>query len=168
MKITNDEIINYFRRKGVFIGEGVKLYSPDFDLGHPYLIHVGDNTVITNATIFSHDGSYSHYFGYSKIGKTAIGANCFIGFKSIVMPGVKIGNNSIVAAGSVVTKDVPDGSIVAGNPAKVIMTLEEWIIKGQDLFDKSPHWEVYHTDKTNREKIEIAEFLNNTRFGFDK
>ena len=51
---------------------------------------------------------------------TYIGENCFIGAHSLIMPGVKIGNNSIVAAGSIVTKDVPPFTIVAGNPAKII------------------------------------------------
>lgn len=49
-----------------------------------------------------------------------IGRNCFIGGSSIIMPGVRIGDNSIVAAGAVVMADVPSRSIVAGNPARVI------------------------------------------------
>ena len=51
---------------------------------------------------------------------TYIGNNSVIGVRSIILPGVKIGNNVIVGAGSVVTKDIPDNSIVAGNPAKII------------------------------------------------
>ena len=51
---------------------------------------------------------------------THIGNQCFIGMNSIILPGVKIGNNVIVGAGAVVTKDIPSNTIVAGNPAKVL------------------------------------------------
>lgn len=51
---------------------------------------------------------------------TQIGDYCFIGMNSIILPGVKIGNHSIIGAGSVVSKDVPSNTIVAGNPAKIV------------------------------------------------
>lgn len=60
---------------------------------------------------------------------TYIGDNCFVGCRSIILPGVKIGNEVVIGAGSVVTKDIPDKSIAAGNPAKVIKTgiyCEKW------------------------------------------
>ena len=59
-----------------------------------------------------------HFLPYS--GKIVIGNNVFVGTKVIIMHGVTIGDNSIIAAGAVVTKDVPSGSIVGGVPAKVI------------------------------------------------
>ena len=59
---------------------------------------------------------------YSK-GPIVIGDNVWIGDKVIILDGVKIGNNSIIAAGTVVTKDVPDFCVVAGNPAKIIKNL---------------------------------------------
>jgi len=51
---------------------------------------------------------------------THIGSYCFIGANALILPGIKIGDHCIVAAGSVVNKDVPDRSLVAGNPSKVI------------------------------------------------
>lgn len=49
--------------------------------------------------------------------------NCWIGAGAVILPGVTVGENSIVGAGSIVTKDVPDNTVVAGNPAKFIKQL---------------------------------------------
>ena len=59
-----------------------------------------------------------HLVNYTKIGSITIEDNVFIGARALIMPRVTIGKNSIVAAGSIVTKSIPKGSIVAGNPAK--------------------------------------------------
>ena len=60
--------------------------------------------------------------------------NVFIGCNSIIMGGVRIGNNVVIGAGSVVTKDIPDNSVVVGNPAKVIKTFDEFIEKRDQEF----------------------------------
>ena len=89
---------------------------------NPRGIHIGDNTwVLRNAMIFAHD----YCRGSNGIGKrfdTYIGKNCVIGVNSIVLPGVTIGDHSVIAAGAVVTKDIPSNSMVAGNPAKILRT----------------------------------------------
>ncbi|MGB3313150.1 MAG: acyltransferase [Albidovulum sp.] len=89
--------------------------STKFDRTFPVGVHVGPNSYIAfEARILTHDrtrGLYLH---------TRIGANCFIGGRSLILPGVEIGDNCVVGAGSIVTKSVPPGSVVAGNPAQII------------------------------------------------
>lgn len=91
--------------------------SVKLDKTHPKGMHIGRETYVAfDAAILSHD------MIRAIMTDTYIGARCFIGARSIIMPGVRIGDNCIVAAGAVVTRDVPPGSVVAGNPARIIAT----------------------------------------------
>ena len=89
--------------------------SVRFDKTHPAGLHIGARTYIAfDVAILTHDmtrGLRLH---------TRIGKHCFIGARSVILPGLEIGDESIIGAGSVVTKDVPPRSIVAGNPAQII------------------------------------------------
>lgn len=89
--------------------------SAHFDKTYPAGIHVDEYSYVAFDTrILSHDMTRRMKLD------TRIGKNCFIGGRSIIMPGVQIGDSCIVGAGSVVTKSVPDNCIVAGNPARVL------------------------------------------------
>lgn len=98
------------------IGDGARLSMKcNLDKTNPKGIYVGkDSYIAFGAVVLSHD------FVRNLHVDTVIGECCFIGAHSLIMPGVSIGNNSIVGAGSVVTKTVPANSIVVGNPARVI------------------------------------------------
>lgn len=88
-----------------------------FDHAHPRGIHIGpDSYVAFGAVILSHDMTRNLRLD------TRIGARCFIGAHSIILPGVTIGDGVIVGAGSVVTKDAPPNVVIAGNPARVLRT----------------------------------------------
>ncbi|MBU5593979.1 acyltransferase [Amphibacillus sp. MSJ-3] len=92
------------------------------DLMFPERISVGKDTIIGyNTTILTHEYLIHEYrLGYTKIGdQVMIGANCTL------LPGVTIGDGAVVAAGTIVTKDVEAGSFVAGNPMRVVQTAEE-------------------------------------------
>jgi len=89
---------------------------------NPKGIHIGCNTwVLRNAIVLAHDYCRGTN-GTGKRYETYIGKNCVIGVNSIVLPGIRIGDHCVIAAGAVVTKDVPSHSLVAGNPAKILKT----------------------------------------------
>lgn len=118
----------YFRTVyGMNIAKDVRLsFKCRIDKTNPKGLTIGEKTMVTfDAIVLSHD-----YASRRHAAKTVIGTHCFIGCGSIIMPNVTVGNHVIVAAGSVVTKDVPDHCIVAGNPAKVIKTNIETIEYG--------------------------------------
>ena len=123
----------YARSLGVTVGDNNRFNDvPDFGT-EPWLISIGDRTVLCSKIVFiTHDGSIyamkhltKEYPKLCKFGKIEIGNECFIGKSATILPNVKIGNNCIVAANSVVSKDVPDGMVVGGCPAKPICTIEE-------------------------------------------
>lgn len=89
---------------------------------NPRGIHIGDNTwILRDAVLLAHD----HCRGQNGKGclfDTFIGKNCVIGVRSIILPGISVGDHCVVAAGAVVTRNAPPHTVVAGNPAKVIKT----------------------------------------------
>lgn len=88
---------------------------------YPQGINIGSNTLVAgNVTILSHDHCKRVGDNQPYLIDTYIGENCFIAMGAIILPGVTIGNQVIVGAGSIVTKDVPSNCVVAGNPAKII------------------------------------------------
>lgn len=130
---------NYLRRNGVLIGDHTVVYSPNhtnIDIRKPWLISIGDYCEITKGvTILAHDYSISvprKMYGEFRGGSlpVTIGDNVFIGSKSTILMGTKIGSNSIVGASSVVKGDFSQGGVViAGNPAKVVCSVSDYYNK---------------------------------------
>jgi acetyltransferase-like isoleucine patch superfamily enzyme len=108
----------YVRVRGMDIADSAWFsLRVHFDVTHPRGIHIGPESYIAfGAVILTHDMTRGLY------ADTRIGARCFIGAHSIILPGLTIGDGSIVGAGSVVTENVAPGAIVAGNPARIVRT----------------------------------------------
>ncbi len=113
--------------KNLYIGFGVYL-----DVDGAQRLHIGDNcSIMAKSLILMHRrditdykrGVLQHDLPYLKA-DTYIGDNVSIGMRSIIMPGVTIGDGAVIAAGSVVTKDVEPYAVVGGNPAKVIKYIQ--------------------------------------------
>lgn len=119
----------YFRKMGMNIGENCNITS-NIRTSEPYLVSIGDNVTISeDVLLLTHDASIGKIFGKEifsdLVGEIKIGNNCFIGARVIILCGVSLADNTIVAAGSVVTSSVNDSKMVIGGvPAKVISNWE--------------------------------------------
>lgn len=123
-------IEKYFRKKGYRVGNNNRIYIRDLG-GEPFLVKIGSHcTIVADVAFVTHDGGTwifrDEIPDLNIFGKIEIKDNCFIGGRSIILPNVTIGPNSVVGAGSIVSKDVPPGMVVAGVPAKVISSIEEY------------------------------------------
>lgn len=138
MKVLRDRV-GYARYLGVRIGEKCQILAdPEFAFGtEPWLITIGDHVDITAGVHFlNHEGGiwcargidpkYNEYDLFSPI---TVGNNVMIGIGAVIMPGVHIGNNVIIAGQCVVTKDVPNDAVIAGVPGKQISTVSNFMEK---------------------------------------
>jgi len=134
-KADSKTYVEYLRSRGMRIGERTTFYSPDkvlIDETRPWLIEIGDDVQITyGVTMLTHGYEWSvikrvHGEILGSAGKVKIGNNVFIGINTTILKGVTVGNNVIIGANSVINRDIPDNCVVAGNPARVVMSLEEY------------------------------------------
>ena len=145
-KASSEEYIKHLRSVGFSIGDDVIIYAPTktfIDEQYPWMVSIGSHVRITEGVkILTHDYSWSVLkladnadkgiiLGAS--GEVNIGNNVFIGMNSIITRNVRIEDNVIIGAGSIVTKDCRKNSIYAGNPAKYIMSLEDFERKRKEL-----------------------------------
>jgi len=126
--------VTYARMIGVRPGGALTIYGSSYGMfsAEPYLVSLGDNVFISvGAQFICHDGGVLPFRkripDLDLAAPIVVGSNVFVGMKAVILKGVTIGDDCIVGAFSVVTKDVPSGSIVAGNPARVVKTTAEYL-----------------------------------------
>lgn len=133
--------VSFLRNSGCTIGDKTVFYDPastTVDVTRPWLITIGNNVKITKGvTILTHGYDWSvlknlYHEAMGSSGKVSIGDNVFIGVNSTILKGVTIGNNVIIGANSLVNKNIPDNVVVAGNPARVIMSIDDYYKKRKE------------------------------------
>lgn len=158
-KFTNKKLtVKTARKIGVEIGKDCRFINVTRSTfgSEPYLIKLGNHVTLTKGVSFiTHDGGVWVFRNEDKnidvFGKIEIGNNVFIGLNSLILPGVTIGDNVVVAAGSVVTKNIENNCVVGGNPARKIKTIEEY---------REKSWKNADFIK-NKNNVEKKEFLIN-------
>lgn len=126
----------------------------------PYLITVGSHCQLTTCKIFTHGGGNvlrRDHPDFDCFGKVVIGDYVYIGDSALIMPGVTLGDNVLVAAGSVVTKSVPSGKVVAGNPARIVGTIEEY-------YERNKFYDVHTKNLDAESKREYLKNLSQDYF----
>lgn len=194
-KSSSEDFISYLRKKGVQIGNDVRFYSPSntvIDLTCPWLLSIGDHVNFTHGVIIlTHDYSWAVLKRMNNSGRilgaqspVKIGNNVFVGMNTIITRGVTIGDNVVIGAGSVVTRDCESNSVYAGNPARKLMTIEEFCIKREqkqfdeakkmallyrERFGTNPPQEVFNEYfmlfSTSKEAIKIPKFCFQMKTG---
>lgn len=137
-KASSADFVNHLRSIGMVIGKNTVIYSPNYcviDQTRPWMIEIGDNvSITTGVTILTHGYDWSVFKGmYGDVlgsaGRVKIGDNVFIGMNSTILKGVTIGNNVVIGANSLINKDVPDNSVVVGNPQRVVCDIDSYLEK---------------------------------------
>ncbi len=143
--------VAHARKRGVTVGERCKFITPTHWGSEPWLITIGNHVEFSaNVTLLTHDGAtwvlrdLNPNARVIKYGKIIIHDNCFIGRGTTIMPGVEIGENSIIGACSLVTKSVPANSVYAGNPAHFICSTEDYVKK---CIEHTPEFDLEHYTK---------------------
>jgi maltose O-acetyltransferase len=136
------------RAMGMHIGAGVNLpLSTWIDTSHCFLISIGDNCGFgPDCLLLAHDAQMDEFLDATRLGRVVIGESCHLGARCIVLPGVEIGPRTLVGAGSVVSKSLPPDSVCAGNPARVIASLDEYLAKHRLRLEHSPTFDYMEYD----------------------
>lgn len=145
--IRGEQSLRKLQKRGLIIGKNFKRMGECvIDPSHCWHIEIGDDVILApRVHILAHDASTKLFTNYTKVGNVKIGCRVFVGAGTIILPGVTIGNDVAIGAGSIVSKDIPSNSLAVGMPAKVISTLTEYIEKEKTKMNENNCFSVEFT-----------------------
>lgn len=169
-KFNRRDQASWLVKQGLIVGSNfAMLEEVVIDSSHIWHIVIGnDVTLAPRVQILAHDASTKRHFGLTRIGKVTIGDRVFVGASAVILPGVTVGSDVIIGAGSVVTKDIPSGVVAAGNPARVLCPLTEFLERRSVEMASSPNFGREYTlrgNVTEQRKAEMNARMRN-RFGY--
>lgn len=168
ISVSNEGYIKYLRRHGITVGDNVLFRNPAhtvIDFTRPDLIEFGNNLDINDYfTVLTHDfGTFVFRECFNDFvnssGKVIIGNNIVFGYNVTILKGVTIGDNCIIGAGTVITRDIPANSVVVGAPARVICTIEDYYKKRKsEQVKEALEYAKVLIDKRGKERVSIEDF----------
>lgn len=128
--------------EGLQLGVGVRVGMPVYlDPGRPWLVSIGDDTEISPfVVVLAHDASMSIQIGYTRLAQVIIGRRVFVGPGALILPGSRIGDDSVIAAGAVVRGEIPPGCVAAGNPAVVVSDAASYVARHREEAARGRQW----------------------------
>lgn len=159
---------SYYVKKGMKVGGNFMRQSGTrLDPSNCWLIEIGDDVIMGNKSqIIAHDFSMMHHTGFVRFGRVKIGNRVFIGANTTILMNVHIGNDVIIGADSLVNRDIPDGCVVAGVPARVICKTSDYIAKQNEKISKTEHFKKSDTNydgykMSTEKKKEMLQAIDN-------
>ena len=146
------------RQQGMHLGSDVWLPASTWiDPDYCFLISIGDHCGFgEECLILAHDAQMDEFLDAARIGQVTIHESCHIGARTVILPGVVIGPKTIVGANSVVTRSLPPDTVCAGNPAKVICSLEDYLSKHRSRIGEATKVACVTSDTSLQERRQIT------------
>lgn len=166
-KCRRRDRVSWLVKQGLVVGHNFAILEDVvIDPSHMWHIAIGnDVTLAPRVQILAHDASTKRHLGLTRIGKVAIGDRVFIGASTIILPGVIIGSDVIIGAGSIVTEDIPSGVVAAGNPARALCPLTEFLERRSAEMASSPNFGTEYTLRGNITEQRKAEMNSRMKDG---
>jgi maltose O-acetyltransferase len=135
--------VGWYLRRGLRIGERCDLQQPfELDPSHCWLVEIGDDvTFAPDVHVIVHDAGTKGCVGHTRVAPVRIGSRVFVGARTTILPGVAIGDDVIIGAASVVSRDIPPGTVAAGNPARTLCSIEDYNARIRERFAQTPHFD---------------------------
>jgi maltose O-acetyltransferase len=134
--------LEWYVGRGLRIGERCDLQRPfELDPSHCWLVQIGDDvTFAPDVHVIVHDASTKSAVGHTRLAPVRIGSRVFVGARTMILPGVRIGDDVVIGAGSVVSRDIPSDTVAAGNPARALGSLESYQERTRERFERAAHF----------------------------